>query len=128
MPHPNPEKANYAARGQTIELHWQNGVLIPDRQPTGIEAHIQRKTAERVFLDLLDRVMAEGQYVSHKPNGNYAPRIFSQRPDRERFTKADFQRAMHALFAAREIRVGSIKTEQRKTVECLVREVAPSHL
>ena len=36
--------------------------------------------------------------------------------------------AMHALFAAREIRVGSIKTEQRKTVECLVREVAPSHL
>jgi len=98
------KKSNAARRDETIELRWEKGVFVPIRPTIGIVASIERRSCEDVFLRLLDKTTAEGQPVS--PNtraGNYAPRLFSQRPDRERFRKADFARAMQALFAAGEI-------------------------
>lgn len=56
-------------------------------------------------MDLLDKTTAEGQPVSaNTRSGNYAPRLFEKRPERQRFKKADFERAMQVLFAANEIR------------------------
>jgi hypothetical protein len=53
---------------------------------------------------LLDKTATERQPVSSNPRaGNYAPRLFSSRPDRERFGRTDFERAMQALFASRDI-------------------------
>jgi hypothetical protein len=34
---------------------------------------------------------------------NYAPRLFSRRPERDGYTKTDFERAMERLFASRQI-------------------------
>jgi RecA-family ATPase len=98
-------KANYARRGETIELRWKDGVLVPLHAPSGIVGTIERRNCEEIFLDLLNKTVAEGQPVSSNPKaGNYAPRTFEKRPERQRFKKADFERAMHALFAARQIR------------------------
>jgi RecA-family ATPase len=98
------KKSNAARRDETIELRWSDGVFVPVHEPTGIIASIERRTCERVFLDLLDKTIAEGQPLSSNPKaGNYAPRLFATRPDRERFGRADFQRAMQALFATHAI-------------------------
>lgn len=115
-------KANYARRGDTIEVRWKGGVLIPTNAPTGIIGSIERRAAERVFLDLLDAVTAEGRRVSDNTHAsNYAPKLFAMRPDRERYTRADFRRAMEALFARREIILGTYKGANRDEYQCIVR-------
>jgi RecA-family ATPase len=97
------KKANWATIGERIELRWRDGVLIP-LHPSGTIGSIERRTCERVFLDLLDKTLAEGQPVSSNSKaGNFAPRLFTSRPDRERYGRADFNRAMQALFAQRDI-------------------------
>jgi RecA-family ATPase len=97
-------KSNAARRDEMIKLRWKDGVFVAVHQPAGIIGSIQRRTSERVFLDLLDKTTNERQPVSSNNRaGNYAPRLFATRPDRERFTKADFERAMQVLFASSEI-------------------------
>jgi hypothetical protein len=79
-------------------------VFIPDRSATGMISSIERSNCEQVFLDLLDQVTAENQPVSSNSRaGNYAPKLFSKRPGRDGFVKADFEAAMQKLFAASEI-------------------------
>jgi hypothetical protein len=98
------KKSNAARRDETIELRWRDGVFVRTGPPTGILGSIIRRNAEEVFLDLLSKTTAEGQPASSNSKaGNYAPRLFERRPERQRFTKADFERAMQALFAARKI-------------------------
>jgi hypothetical protein len=113
-------KANYARRDETIEIRWQNGVFVPVHAPTGVLGSIERKTCERVFCDLLAKITAERQHVSHNSRaGNYAPRIFALRPDRERFTKSDFERALATLLANRTIKITTYKDAYRRDIECL---------
>jgi RecA-family ATPase len=119
------KKSNSARRDDTIELRWRDGVFVPKTMPTGIIASIERRTCERVFLDLLDRVAAEGRHVSESPYGtNYAPKLFAARPDREGFRKADFERAMQALFASKQIAIGKYKGASRHEHDCIVRSAA----
>ena len=95
-------KSNAARRDETIELRWKDGVFVPIHASSGIIG--SRRTCEQVFLDLLDKTTAEGQPVSSNSRaGNYAPRLFASRSDRERFTKVDFECAMQGLFVSREI-------------------------
>ena len=114
------KKANYASRNETIEMRWQDGVFVSTAPPTGILGTIECRNCEQ-YLDLLERLTAGGRHVSHKHRaGDYAPRIFSLRPDREGFAKADFERAMHSLMASRQIMASSYKDPYRKDIECLV--------
>jgi RecA-family ATPase len=116
------KKSNAARRDETVELRWTDGVFKPLAASTGILGSIERRTCERVFLDLIDKAASEGQYVSHNSRaGNYGPRVFALRPDRERFGKADFERAMQSLFATKAIAVGSHKDARRRTLDCIVR-------
>jgi hypothetical protein len=79
-------------------------LLVAHAAPDGILGSIHRRTCERVILDLLEKVKAHGRHVSDSRNsGNYAPRLFAQRPDREGFGKDDFSRAMEMLFSRNEI-------------------------
>lgn len=118
-------KSNAARRNETVELRWRNGVFIPAR-PTGLIGSIERRTCDRVFGDLLDRLTSDGRSVSHHPRaGNYAPKIFAAQPDAEGFRKADFAAAMERLFAAKEITIGSHTDRYRRQQECLVRAKSP---
>jgi RecA-family ATPase len=110
--HPDPDarlltrkKSNAARRDETIELRWHDGVFIRTGPPTRTLGSIERRNCEAVFLDLLDKVNAEGQPVSsNTKSGNYVARLFARRPDQDRFKRADFERAMQTLFVAGEIR------------------------
>jgi hypothetical protein len=115
-------KANHAATGTTIELEWRDKLLVPIIAPTGILGTIERRSCERVFLELIDKATNEGQHVSNNSRaGNYAPRLFGLRPDRGRFTKADFERAMQSLFASNVIAIGTHKDARRRILDCIVR-------
>jgi len=96
-------------------------VLAPTREATGIIGWIERKNAETVFLALLKRFTSEGRRLSHKPNAaNYAPTLFAMQPDREGFRKADFNRAMQALFAQTTIGIGTYRMADRHEGDCLI--------
>jgi RecA-family ATPase len=96
-------KANYASRDETIELRWHDGVLSAEAETGDSEP---RHDAETVFLELLDKMIAEGQTFSHNSRaGNYAPKLFARRPERQGYRVADFDRAMQALLAMHEIKI-----------------------
>jgi hypothetical protein len=84
---------------------WEDGIFRAKHAPTGIVGSIERRTARRVFLDLLKATVAENQPMSsNSRSGNYACRWFARRPDRERFKLPDFERAMQECFVAGEIK------------------------
>jgi hypothetical protein len=100
------KKANFAGIGDTIKLHWRNGVIVPD----AIAPSYFRSTAEETFLALLDAVTGEGQKISPKSRAsNYAPALFMQRSkgDRGDYQRGDFERAMQALLKVRKIKIAS---------------------
>jgi hypothetical protein len=99
------KKANFASIGDTIKLHWENGLIVPDGFST---PSYFRGSAEDVFLALLDAMTREGQNASPKPRaGNYAPALFMKRRPQERqdYRRADFERAMQALLQGRKIAI-----------------------
>ncbi len=99
------KKANYATTGDTIGLTWRDGVFVADER-AGVVGSIGRRKAETVFLDLLAKFEADERPVSDRSRaGNFAPRLFADRPEREGFNKADFNRAMEALFAQGRIKI-----------------------
>lgn len=100
------KKANYSARQDQMDLHWREGVFTVSAASTGIVASIERRVAERVFIDLLDEFMAQGRNVSPSRNAsNYAPKAFSISSRRDGYTKADFAGAMERLFSRGDIKV-----------------------
>jgi RecA-family ATPase len=117
------KKANWATREEQITLRWKDGTFISPIASTGILASIERHTAKRVFLNLLDAVAAENRHVSESTHAhNYAPKLFARRPDREGFREADFKTAMEALFTEGEIIIGTYR-KSRHDHDCIVRSV-----
>jgi len=100
-------KANYSTRGDEIRLRFRDGVL--EREGglgSGIVASMERRNCEAVFLELLDKIIPSGRHASDSRNSAaYAPKLFCLHPDRQGFTKRDFEMAMNRLFAAGLIRV-----------------------
>jgi RecA-family ATPase len=108
-------KSNYAARGDTIELRWSRGAFVA-------EGGAQRPDAATVFLTLLDRMTEEKQWLSNNARaGNYAPRLFVSRPERQGYRRGDFERAMQALFAMHEIEMEEYRNAERKLATRLAR-------
>jgi RecA-family ATPase len=114
------KKSNAARRDETIELRWRNGVFVPTRQ-TGVIASIERGTCERIFLELLNRIIAEGRYVSDSPTApNFAPRLFAMQPDANGYRKADFNRAMQQLFKSKIVVRGAYRGRNRHEHDCIL--------
>jgi hypothetical protein len=106
-----------------VDLRWERGVLIPTGEPRGVVDRIaDRYRAQRVFLELLEKLAAEGQRVSNRSRAsNYAPTMFARRSGCEGLRKADFERAMDELFDAGKIAIATHKAADRKLYEVIVR-------
>ena len=100
------KKSNFASIGDVIDLQWRDGVFLP----TASASNPFRRSADEVFLTLLDAVTREGQKVSAKPRaGNNAPGFFTKRPasEREGYQRNDFDRAMQNLLKSGKIKIVS---------------------
>ena len=84
-------------------MRWSDGVLTAAAaQPDGTV----RRSADDVFLDLLDYRNRRGQRLSDsKHAGMFAPKAFASSPEAEGYTIRDFEKAMQRLFAAGRIRM-----------------------
>ena len=99
-------KSNYGPAGGEIQLRWRDGVFVPLHQETRLTASIRRRSAERVFLELLNKVIKGGRHASASPNSsNYAPKLLAKMPDRDGFNRRDFELAVERLFAAERVHV-----------------------
>lgn len=99
------KKANYGRIGGEIVMRWTNGVFVSEDQPNGLDALAQNAKAERVFLKLLRQFKDEGRTVNHTSGQNYAPKAFSDHPEREGVHKAAFKSAMNTLLHRKSIRI-----------------------
>ena len=99
-------KANYARGGGEIRLQWREGVFRAIDEDQSVIGSIERRRVETVFLELLDALHDEGREVTDKSRaGNFAPRIFAQRPEASGYDKRAFERAMELLFSQKAIEV-----------------------
>ena len=95
-------KSNYAARDEVLPLQWHDWVF----RRTDITERGPRLDAEGVFLICLDAMNLERRFVcSNSRAGNYAPKMFVRRPERQDYKVRDFERAMERLFSMGEIRI-----------------------
>ena len=100
------KKANNARLGEIVKLRWQQGLFVPE----ATTPNYFRRPVEDVFLALLDAVTTEGQTVSPKSKAsNYAPALFMKRLPNERddYQRADFERALQALFQRQKIKIAT---------------------
>lgn len=112
------KKANYAKRGETVALRYHNGVFIVDRD----ETNAFRPTSETVFLDLLDKYVAQKRRVSANPQAarTYAPTVFAMDKGRKGYRRGDFAGAMNRLFDEGKLEIRE-SGPPSKRVEYIVR-------
>ena len=96
-------KANYAKRGTEIRLRWRDGVFISETPAGGFDKFLASAHAERVFLDLLGKLLTQGRDVSSKPSQSYAPSVFEKHPSAEGIRKREFASAMERLLMSERI-------------------------
>lgn len=126
-PAPDPDirrlsrkKANYAAAGAELQVRWLSGAFQVEggSAENWLDRQARERQAEKVFMALLERTIAEGRHVSHKPRaGNFAPKAFAKRPDRQGFRRPDFEAAMERLFTSGAIQVGEHRGADRHQYE-----------
>ena len=109
------KKANYGRVGGEILVRWQDGAFAAEGQPEGIDALAVGVKAERVFLKLLRQLTAEGRRVNHAGGSAYAPKLFSEHPDREGIGRKPFGAAMNALLARGLVEVVKEGPPSRRT-------------
>ena len=121
-------KANYAPAGGNIDLRWSEGVFVAQVPETGIFGTIERRTADKAFLEGLDALSRAGRNLSDSRNaGNYAPRAISRTPQGKGFNVRQLEVAMERLFSNGMIRVEECgrKSDPRKQI---VRTEAPEEI
>ena len=107
-------KANYGPAGGDLRLRWNEGRFVAETPSAGFDKLAAAAHAERVFLDLLGKLEAQGRDVSPKPSQSHAPTIFAKHPNAEGLRKRDFADAMERLLDARRIEVETAGPPSRR--------------
>ncbi len=99
-------KNQYGALAPKVVLRYENDVFIPEMRGRPIDLQAE-KSAETVFLSLLDRFTRAGRNVSDKKSSTFAPALFVKEKEAAtmKMTKAALIDAMNRLFASEKIRV-----------------------
>jgi RecA-family ATPase len=107
------KKSNYGPVGLELRLRWQNGAFILDGPAGGFDRLAADAKAERVFLDLLSDLAAQGRDVSPNRSATFAPAVFERHPDADGLTKKSFEGAMERLLASKRIGVQTFGSPSR---------------
>jgi RecA-family ATPase len=109
------KKSNYGPTGSEIRLRWSNGCFVRETPAGGFDKLVADTKAERVFLDLLGKLSAQGRDVSSKPSQSYAPAVFEKHPNAEGIRKREFASAMERLLMVGRILVEPVGPASRRT-------------
>ncbi len=99
-------KNNYGPSGEVVRMVWRNGVFVPVAAPSSLEQAAAERKVEDLFLQLFDRLTAQGQTFNHHPaSPTYAPRRFAELREAIGTAAVAFAAAMQRLLDAGTIRV-----------------------
>jgi hypothetical protein len=104
-------KNNYGPDDETLRLRWERGVFVPEGSQSPLSRLAAEASVDELFLQLLDKFVAQGRDVRETTGSGYAPGAFADDPDAKAAsvkTRA-FAAAMARLFGA-----GKIVTVQGK--------------
>jgi RecA-family ATPase len=102
------KKNNYGPISDSIILRYRDGLFLPERGMTTLEAAAAEQTADHLFLTLLKKLAEQGRNLSHKPQpANYAPRVFAVEPEAKKLPRPRLalEQAMNRLFREGKIHV-----------------------
>ena len=91
------------------------GAFVHDPASSALDFRAAADKAKRVFLELLEECLRNGQNVNANGSSTYAPSVFAKHTNSERVTKASFKTAMQGLLAE-----GVIESEKWGRVTRLV--------
>lgn len=125
-------KANYARKGDALQLRWSEGLLrrVADEvshEPLAAINAIAK--ADEVFLKLVACFQAERRQVSPAPGSNFAPAVFASDERSEGVRKTALRVAMGRLFAAGKIAVDETgpPSRRRSTIVVVRHPVDPTN-
>jgi RecA-family ATPase len=97
-------KNQYGPMSQTIALQWKAGLWLP---ATTKDKAAEIRRVETLFLDILQRLTAQGRRFSDKRGPTYAPTKFAEQPEAKeaKMSSKTFAEAMETLLASGIIRV-----------------------
>ena len=113
-------KSNYASMEDSeIQLRWNEGVFEEIAPLTELELVQQHQRAQEAFMQRLDVLTNQQQYLSSSPNAtNYAPKVMAQMQDEhENVTKDSLVTAMNSLLQMRKIRIEKVGPPSRQKQE-----------
>jgi AAA domain len=116
--------ANYGPQNDEVMMHYKDGLFVPDALQFGGG---QRRSIEDVYLDLLVRMIAQGQRFTAKKGGvDYPPLLFSSlsADARDGYTRPSFERAHVDLLQQKRIEIvttGPVSKERQLVVPGLVK-------
>jgi KaiC/GvpD/RAD55 family RecA-like ATPase len=110
------KKSNYGRRGQQMKVTWADGLFVKVN-----DEYADASRACHVFLEILDRLTAEGRFYSHATGANYAPARFAEEPEAKGLSKEQFATAMRGMLKDRVLKVEDYQKPDRKTGKRLAR-------
>jgi RecA-family ATPase len=111
-------KANYAPRGDSVLVTYQDGVFAKPPAKADYDRQKEEQEHDAIFLKLLRRFTEQGRKVSPNPSKTYAPTVFMDEPEakkrKRKVTKDQLAEAMRRLFAAQKIGVTATGPASRR--------------
>lgn len=115
-------KSNYSSAGDTVDVEWRDGCILPLDQPFGVFAHIEQHNVEQAFVAGLKELAKQGRHCSDAANAaNFAPKMIRTLPQYRKHRQGDLRDAMTRLFNAGRL-VMDVKHSGGKTRSMVVRD------
>ena len=99
------KKLNYGPDTLKMRLRWSDGCFVLDGDVKEFDRAVVDAKAERVFLELLVSLAAQGRTASPNRGSTYAPALFEKLPTAQGVSRKAFAAAMERLLTAGRIRV-----------------------
>jgi RecA-family ATPase len=90
-------KNQYGPPAKEITLRYQNGLFLPERQPTDYEKASKEAKIDIVFMDLMQSCKGRTPLSPNQFARNYAPTVFVKRPEAAGIKKGELTAAMERL-------------------------------
>lgn len=117
-------KANYARIGEDIALRWQDGVFVPPRSFTDVNAGSRKDQAEMAFIEALRAWRCRGLHVSNSSRAhNYAPKVLKTTPQGRDFSVPDLKLAMDNMLSRGRLQVATYRHDSKTHDEIVEPEV-----
>jgi RecA-family ATPase len=96
-------KNNYGPTGEVVQCQWQNGVFVPIGVGNPLERAAAATAVDDAFLRCVDAATVQKRSASPNKGSTYAPSVFEQMPEGNRFNRKALAGSMERLFSAGRI-------------------------